>query len=109
MHDDSTPSAPITAGPKRPGRRRWLSAFAAIALSAAMVGCSVHRPETNAANEKPRNIIIMFADGATFSQWDFGQYSSRVLRQQPFAVTEVVLREGVSGAISHIHRFIGTH
>lgn len=50
--------------------------------------------------ELPRNIIIMFADGAASTQWDFGRYSSKVLRQQPFATTDVVLRQGVVGLLT---------
>jgi alkaline phosphatase len=53
-----------------------------------------------AAAERPRNIIIMFADGAASTQWDFGRYSSRVLRQQPFATTDVVFRQGVVGLLA---------
>jgi alkaline phosphatase len=52
------------------------------------------------AAELPRNIIIMFADGAAPTQWDFGRYSSTVLRQQPFVTTDVVFREGVMGLLT---------
>src|SRR5262245_1643564 len=52
------------------------------------------------AAELPRNIIIMFADGAASTQWDFGRYSSRVLRQQPFVTTDVVFRQGVVGLLT---------
>jgi alkaline phosphatase len=54
----------------------------------------------SAAADLPRNIIIMFADGAAGTQWDFGRYSSRVLRQQPFATTDVVFRQGVVGLLA---------
>jgi alkaline phosphatase len=54
----------------------------------------------SAAAERPKNIIILFADGAASSQWDFGQYSSRVLRRQPFATTDVVFRQGVVGLLT---------
>jgi alkaline phosphatase len=43
---------------------------------------------------KPRNIIILFADGTTASQYEFGRYSSLLLRQEPFAITDVVMRKG---------------
>ncbi|QWE11587.1 alkaline phosphatase [Polynucleobacter sp. AP-Titi-500A-B4] len=46
------------------------------------------------AQSKPKNIIILFADGATNSQYEFGRYSSAQLRQQPFAVTDVVMARG---------------
>jgi alkaline phosphatase len=50
--------------------------------------------------DAPKNIIIMFADGAGPTQWDFGAYSSRVLRGQPFATTEVVFRQGALGLLT---------
>lgn len=52
-----------------------------------------------AAAQAPRNIIIMFADGAAPTQWDFGRYSSRVLRGQSFATTDVVFRQGAMGLL----------
>lgn len=52
-----------------------------------------------AAAQQPKNIIIMFADGAAPTQWDFGRYSSAVLRRQPFATTDVVLRRGALGLL----------
>jgi alkaline phosphatase len=51
------------------------------------------------AQESPKNIIIMFADGAAPTQWDFGRYSSQVLRQQPFVTTDVVFRQGAMGLL----------
>jgi alkaline phosphatase len=53
-----------------------------------------------AAADLPRNIIVMFADGAAAAQWDFGRYSSKVLRQQPFVTTDVVFRRGVVGLLA---------
>ena len=49
---------------------------------------------------QPKNIIILFADGAAPVQWDFGRYSSAVLRKQPFATTDVVFRQGSLGLLS---------
>jgi alkaline phosphatase len=46
------------------------------------------------ADNKPKNIIIMFADGTTSSQYEFGRYSSELLRHKPFAVTDVVMAKG---------------
>ena len=43
---------------------------------------------------KPKNIIILFADGTTNAQYEFGRYSSAQLRQQSFAVTDVVMTKG---------------
>lgn len=48
--------------------------------------------ETNHGN--PKNIIILFADGTTSSQYEFGRYSSSQLRQLPFAVTDTVMAKG---------------
>src|SRR4029434_4036113 len=52
------------------------------------------------AADLPKNIIIMFADGAAATQWDFGRYSSTVLRRQPFVTTEVVFRQGAMGLLT---------
>ena len=51
------------------------------------------------AAQAPKNIIIMIADGAAPAQWDFGRYSSKVLRNQPFVTTDVVFREGALGLL----------
>jgi len=75
----------------------WLVGVAALVL--ALAGCTSIPAPTNAA-QQPKNIIIMFADGAASTQWDFGRYSSKVLRRQPFAVTDIVFREGVLGLLS---------
>lgn len=48
----------------------------------------------------PKNIIIMFADGAAPTQWELGRYASRVLRNQPFVVTDRVFRDGALGMLS---------
>lgn len=52
-----------------------------------------------AVAQPPKNIIIMFADGAAPTQWDFGRYSSTVLRRQPFVTTDVVFRQGAMGLL----------
>lgn len=70
----------------------------------ALTGCTSAGGSSTAAESSPKNIIIMFADGAAPVQWDFGRYSSRVLRQQSFATTDVVFREGSLGLMStHPH------
>lgn len=48
----------------------------------------------------PKNIIIMFADGAAPTQWELGRYSSRLLRKQAFVVTDRVFRDGALGLLS---------
>jgi alkaline phosphatase len=50
--------------------------------------------------QAPKNIIIMFADGAAPTQWEFGRYTARHLRNEGFAVTDVVFREGTLGLMS---------
>jgi len=77
---------------------RLLSASLGVLLALAVGGLA---PASSAmAAELPKNIIIMFADGAAPTQWDFGRYSSTVLRQQPFVTTEVVFRQGVMGLLT---------
>ena len=44
--------------------------------------------------DKPKNIIILFADGTTNSQYEFGRYSSNLLRNKSFAVTDVLMSKG---------------
>ncbi len=79
-------------------RRNWIAGFGVFML--ALGGCvSPQGPADNAA-QRPRNIIILFADGAAPVQWDFGKRSSAVLRKQPFATTDIVFREGTLGLLS---------
>ncbi len=74
-------------------------AFAAVAACAlALAGCA-GMPRGESQVQTPKNIIIMFADGAAPTQWDFGRYSSKVLRQQPFVTTDHVFREGTLGLL----------
>jgi alkaline phosphatase len=85
-----------------PSRRQWLVSLCS-ALVLAIAGCaSTGGPEGH--GQAPKNIIILFADGVAPTQWDFGKYSSRVLRGQSFATTDAVFRDGVLGLIStHSH------
>lgn len=62
--------------------------FCALVLFNAPIGLA------QAQKERPHNIIIMFADGTTSSQYEFGRYSNQLLRQQPFAITDVVMAKG---------------
>jgi alkaline phosphatase len=80
--------------------RRWPALVAGMLL--ALAGCA--SPGAPGSSGSPQNIIILFADGVAPTQWDFGKYSSRVLRGQPFATTDVVFRDGVLGLMStHSH------
>ncbi len=77
---------------------KWLAALALFAL--ALAGCTSTAVTTADSAQRPKNIIIVFADGAAPTQWDFGRYSSQVLRKQPFVTTDVVFREGTLGLLS---------
>jgi alkaline phosphatase len=77
-------------------RRRDLIRAAVVIL--VLSACGVV-PPAFAQQQAPKNVIIMFADGAAPTQLDFGRYSSHVLRKQPFATTDVVLRQGAMGLL----------
>jgi len=79
-------------------RRALAVAFAGVVL--ALASCASTGDSPAKAVQQPKNIIIMFADGATSTQWDFGRYSSKVLRNQPFVTTDVVFKEGSLGLLS---------
>jgi len=49
---------------------------------------------------RPKNIIILFADGVAATQWELGRYASRVLRNQDFAATDVVFKDGALGLLA---------
>ena len=74
--------------------RRRIAMALAVSLACALAGAAP------ALAQSPRNIIILLADGAAPTQWDFGRYSSRVLRGQPFAATDVVFRQGAMGLLA---------
>jgi alkaline phosphatase len=57
-----------------------------------------HHAQYHAA--APKNIIILFADGTAATQWELGRYTSRELRNRPFAVTDVVFKRGSLGLLS---------
>lgn len=79
---------------------RSLLLLCAVALG--LAGCA--SPPASETTARPKNIIIMFADGAAPVQWEFGRYSSHALRKTGFATTDVVFREGVMGLMStHSH------
>ncbi len=85
--------------PHVPGLTLLRFAWAAVAACAlALAGCA-HVPGSEGQVRTPKNIIIMLADGAAPTQWDFGRYSSQVLRGQPFVTTDHVFREGTVGLL----------
>ena len=81
-----------------PVRSALALAFAAVVL--ALASCASTGGPSASAEHSPRNIIILFADGAAPVQWDFGRYSSAVLRRQSFATTDIVFREGALGLLA---------
>ncbi len=84
---------------REPRRAVLRLVFAAVAAcAAALAGCA-GMPGGASQAQTPKNIIIMFADGTAPTQWDFGRYSSKVLRQQPFLTTDHVFREGTVGLL----------
>jgi alkaline phosphatase len=68
--------------------RAIASLFCTLALLNAPIGLA------QSQKQQPENIIILFADGTTSSQYEFGRYSSQLLRQKPFAITDVVMSKG---------------
>jgi alkaline phosphatase len=80
---------------------RWLLlAVCAFIISCATVPGSV---------PKPRNVIVLFADGATATQFEFGRYSSRALRNAGYGVTDTVFSQGNIGFITtHPHEAFAT-
>ena len=72
--------------------KRWLIVVAAFVLSLS--------PAANAQSQLPKNIIVLFADGAAATQFEFGRYSSRALRNAGFAVTDTVLHQGTIGFLT---------
>jgi alkaline phosphatase len=77
---------------------RGLTQALAVSLWVLLLAFALAGPSP-AVTQPPKNIIIMFADGAAPTQWDFGRYSSTVLRRQPFATTDVVFRQGALGLL----------
>ena len=70
---------------------RIKNAFAFV-FTATLIAFQPAIAQTNPGS--PKNIIILFADGTTASQYEFGRYSSQLLRKQPFAITDVVMTKG---------------
>jgi len=75
-----------------------LAASRRIAALAALLVC-VALPAA-AQQRAPKNIIVLFADGTAVTQWEFGRYSSKLLRNSGFAVTDVVFHQGTMGVLT---------
>ena len=72
-----------------------------VMFALALTGCA-GLPVSETKTPSPKNIVILFADGVAATQWDFGRYSSKVLRQQPFVTTDLFHR-GIGLLISSPH------
>lgn len=72
---------------------RWLVVLAVFLVSCAPVPVAQQ-------SRQPKNVIVLYADGTAVTQWEFGRYSSRVLRKSGFAVTDVVFHQGNLGFLT---------
>lgn len=79
--------------------RGKLRLAAVVLLALALPGCATSGPHAD-ATRTPKNIIILFGDGAAATQWELGRYTSRALRNKPFAITDVIFREGNVGILT---------
>src|SRR5688572_5292837 len=85
--------------------RQFVRAVAVFMIALAAAGCATTQPSA----QMPRNVIVMYADGAAATQFEFGRYSSEALRNQPYAVTDTVLKQGTIGLLTtHPHEAFAT-
>ncbi len=88
------------------GRRDWSChltrrCFLAIALVLLAGGCGPAGVAAKSSTPaQPKNIIVLFADGVSASQFEIGWYTSHRLRKQPFATTDTVFKEGTLGLLT---------
>ena len=75
---------------------------AIVSCALVLTGCA-GLPIDNTKAQSPKNIVIIFADGVAATQWDFGRYSSQVLRRQPFVTTDLFRNEGIGLLVSSPH------
>lgn len=77
------------------------------ALVLALLGACTTAP--SAQSRPPRNVIILYADGVAATQFEFARYTSRTLRNAPFAVTDTILKQGTLGLLTtHPHEAFAT-
>ncbi|HEY0336458.1 MAG TPA: alkaline phosphatase, partial [Burkholderiales bacterium] len=79
--------------------RQLFARFAFAVTTLALLGACAQMPGNSSAGA-PKNIIILFADGTAATQWELGRYTSRELRNQSFAVTDVILKQGTLGLLA---------
>jgi alkaline phosphatase len=75
--------------------RAWL--LLGLSMLALLSGCATTAEQPAAV---PKNIIIIYGDGAAATQWELGRYTSRALRGKPFAITDVVFKQGALGLLT---------
>src|SRR5512137_2125196 len=71
-----------------------LACAATVVCALALTGCA-GLPVGDTKVQSPKNIVIIFADGVAATQWEFGRYSSKGLRQQPFVTTDLFHDQGI--------------
>ena len=79
---------------------RFYRALVCAAAVLLVLGGCAHHPRQHASHAAPKNIIILYGDGAAATQWELGRYTSRELRNAPYAVTDVVFKRGTLGLLS---------
>ena len=76
--------------------RQFIRAIGIFLVALVVASCAT----TQQTAQTPRNVIVMYADGTAATQFEFGRYSSEFLRNQPFAVTDTVLKHGTIGLLT---------
>jgi alkaline phosphatase len=79
--------------------QRAAAAMCAVVALVLVGACAQMKPSAE-AGATPRNIIILFGDGAAGTQWELGRYTNRELRNRPFAVTDVIFKQGTLGLLT---------
>ncbi|MHB9097260.1 MAG: alkaline phosphatase [Syntrophales bacterium] len=69
-------------------RLAMLRVVCVIVVSVFLVTGCAGVPVGDSKAQAPKNVVIVFADGVAPTQWDFGRYSSTVLRQKPFVTAD---------------------
>ena len=76
------------------------AAFVVAALALLGACANVQGVAEGQRTAAPKNIIILFGDGAAATQWELGRFTSHALRNRPYAVTDVVFKEGTMGLLT---------